>query len=393
MRVLILTFYYPPDLSAGSYRAKAIVDALRAEGPAGLTIDVLTTMPNRYASYADRDCSPTDGTSRAEGAGVVERLPVTGHRSGLFDQCLCFAGFATRVLWRIQGRRYDLVLATSSRLFTGFLGALVARRTGARLYLDVRDLFVESMADLYQQRTFIRVLLPMLRRIEAFTMARASRVNLVSHEFLRYCEDRYPQHEFANFTNGVDSEFLDFNYTKPSSAGPRVVLYAGNVGLGQGLDRVVPDAAKRLGDRVRFRIIGDGGRRDALVEAVREKGLDNVELLPPVDRETLKLEYRNADILLLHLNDAPALERVLPSKIFEYAATGKPVVAGARGYARSFIQAEVSNAAVFDPCDADGLVGAIEAADSGLTDRDAFKSTYSRQTIMRAMAADILLTV
>jgi len=380
MRVLILTFYYPPDLSAGSYRAKAIVEALRAEGPADLTID-------------DHDCTQTDGTNQADAAGVIERLPVAGHRSGLIDQCLCFAGFAARVLRRVRGRRYDLVLATSSRLFTGSLGAVVARRTGARLYLDVRDLFVDSMADLFRGRTSIRVLLPLLRRIEGFTMARASRVNLVSREFLPYCAERYPEHEFANFTNGVDPEFLDFDYAKPPSTGPRVVLYAGNIGLGQGLERVVPAAAKRVGDGVHFRIIGDGGRQDALAAAVREQGIDNVELLPPMDREALKHEYRNADVLLLHLNDAPALERVLPSKIFEYAATGKPVVAGARGYARSFIQAEVSNAVVFDPCDSDGLVDAIEAADSGLTDRAAFKHTYSREVIMRAMAVDMLRTV
>lgn len=393
MKILLLTFYYPPDLSAGSYRAKAIVDALRAEGPADLTVEIMTTMPNRYASYADHHCSSADGRSRADGADIVERLPVTGHKSGLFDQCLCFAGFAARVLRRVRGRRYDLVLATSSRLFTGYLGALVARRTGAALYLDVRDLFVESMADLYQGRTFIRVLLPVLRRVEDFTMAQASRVNLVSHEFLGYCAERYPQHEFANFTNGVDPEFLDFDYTKPSSTAPKVVLYAGNIGLGQGLEQVIPDAAKQLGKRVRFRVIGDGGRRDALAQALRDKSIDNVELLPPVDRDALKLEYRNADVLLLHLNDALALERVLPSKVFEYAATGKALVAGARGYARSFIQAEVSNAGVFDPCDADGLVEAIETAQLGLSNRDAFKRAYSREAIMRAMAADILQTV
>ena len=50
MRILILSFYYPPDIGPGALRAKSIVDALINEGPSDLKIDVLTTMPNRYHS-------------------------------------------------------------------------------------------------------------------------------------------------------------------------------------------------------------------------------------------------------------------------------------------------------------------------------------------------------
>jgi glycosyltransferase involved in cell wall biosynthesis len=393
MKVLVLTFYYPPDLSAGSYRAQAIVQALQSEGPGDLTIDVITTMPNRYASFADSGCKVSESAGGATVAVNVERLPVTNHHSGLLDQCLCFAGFAVRALRRVRGNDYDLVLATSSRLFTAYLGALIARRTGARLYLDIRDLFVETMADLFRHRPLIRLLVPLLARIERFTVARAARVNLVSQEFLGYCAKRFPGVEFANFTNGIDPEFLDFDYAKPAHSGPRTVLYAGNIGLGQGLEHIIPEAARLLGGETTFRIIGDGGRREALVAAVRDSALTNVEILPPVDRDVLRQEYRNADVLLMHLNDAPALQRVLPSKIFEYAASGKPIVAGVRGHARSFIDAEVANARVFDPCDASGLVAALDAVAPGLTDRSAFERAYSRETIMRAMALDVLQTV
>ena len=51
MRILLLSFYYPPDLSAGSFRAAALVKALTQAGSTGLTIDVLTTVPNRYKSF------------------------------------------------------------------------------------------------------------------------------------------------------------------------------------------------------------------------------------------------------------------------------------------------------------------------------------------------------
>jgi glycosyltransferase involved in cell wall biosynthesis len=169
-----------------------------------------------------------------------------------------------------------------------------------------------------------------------------------------------------------------------------LVVYAGNIGEGQGLHAILPQLAARLGRRVRFLVIGDGGRRELLLERLRLAGVDNVEVLPPMPRPALLEAYLRADILFLHLNKYAAFERVLPSKIFEYAATGKPIWAGVRGHAASFIAAEVSNAAVFAPCNA---ADAIQKLD-GLILRDQprceFVMRYGRRNIARAMADDIL---
>ena len=48
-------------------------------------------------------------------------------------------------------------------------------------------------------------------------------------------------------------------------------------------------------------------------------------------------EYDKASILFLHLNDYEAFYKVLPSKIFEYATTGKPIIAGVNGFAKDVI--------------------------------------------------------
>ena len=52
LRILVLSFYYPPDLSAGSFRANALVKALVDAGGANLQIDVVSTLPNRYDSFS-----------------------------------------------------------------------------------------------------------------------------------------------------------------------------------------------------------------------------------------------------------------------------------------------------------------------------------------------------
>ena len=196
------------------------------------------------------------------------------------------------------------------------------------------------------------------------------------------------------FPNGVDQEFIGIDSqanTIPSSI--KTVLYAGNIGSGQGLELVVPEIAKKLGGDFQFKIVGDGGKRKLLEERVDAMELDNVELLPPVGREQLVQHYRQADILFLHLNDVPAFKRVLPSKIFEYAALGKPIVAGLSGYSAQFLREQVPYANLFEPGDAKGAYLAILNASETVVQEDVvdqFVDSYSRESIMEQMAKHLL---
>jgi hypothetical protein len=81
---------------------------------------------------------------------------------------------------------------------------------------------------------------------------------------------------------------------------------------------------------------------------------------------------------------------VLPSKIFEYAATGKPIWAGVAGHAATFIAAEVSNAAVFAPCNASEAIDKLDSLILQDQPRRDFVVRYARRNIARAMADDIL---
>ncbi|MFO7286899.1 MAG: glycosyltransferase family 4 protein [Gammaproteobacteria bacterium] len=388
MKLLLLTFYYPPDLSAGSFRAAALAEALLRAGGRDVEVDVLTTRPHRYASYRDAAAERARALERS-GALTVTRLPVGFHRSGLLDQSVVFMGFAARALRAVRGKRYDIVVATSSRLLTGYLGARIARRTGATFYLDVRDMFLDNVREMFRIPGKA-LLVPVLRRIERETFSTAARVNLVSEAFLDYCRHRFPPRPYSFFSNGIDREFLEFDFREPPSDGLRTIVYAGNIGLGQGLTDFVPEAARVLGDGYAFRIIGDGGQREALAARLAAAGVRNVTLLPPMSRDALLDEYRRAHYLLLHLNGFSSLEKVLPSKVFEYAATGKPILAGVRGYARQFITKEIDGAAVFDPGDAHAMARALRSLEPAHFDRTRFKEAYRRDRLMDAMAMDIL---
>ena len=388
MRVLVLTFYYRPDLSACAFRATPLVDHLCRTMPPGSQIDVITTLPNRYHSFT------ADAPHTEESPGVsIFRIALPLHKSGMIDQSRAFLAFARAAIRRVGTQRYDIVFATSSRLMTAVLGAYIARRSRANLYLDIRDIFVDTMKDVASRLSWL--ISPVSERLEQWAIGRAAKINLVSPGFADYFLKRYPDKAFSFITNGIDHEFVAdtgglLSQRPREASDPRVVLYAGNLGEGQGLHDIVPELAKRLGPQVLFRIIGDGGRKETLRAALSKHNVKNVELLPPMGRKDLVEAYRAADVLFLHLNDYPAFRTVLPSKVFEYGAMGKPLWAGVSGFAESFLRTELTNAVVFHPCDVAGAVNSFSEIRFENTPQSGFLLKYSRAVVTRNLAKDIL---
>lgn len=390
-RILILSFYYPPDLSACSFRAAALVKALGREPSRKITVDVITTLPNRYSSFTS-DAREQETAEQL----TIRRIKLPPHKSGMLDQALAFVHFARQASRLAEGQPYDLVFATSSRLMTAFLGAWISRRVRAPLYLDLRDIFADTITDLLPTAIAFPIK-PLLLAIERWTLNRAAHVNLVSPGFQFYFQSRYPEQSFSYFTNGIDDEFLPENIptkrAERTASGPIRVLYAGNIGEGQGLDGIIPAVASRLTGRATFRLIGDGGRRPQLEKALARAGVSNVEMVGPMSRDALIKEYMASAVLFMHLNDNDAFKKVLPSKLFEYAALGKPIWAGVSGYPARFLDEEVSNAAVFPPCDPEQAVKAFEQLEIRDNPRVAFVRRYAREPIMRAMATNLVAHV
>lgn len=390
LNVLVISFYYCPDLSAGSFRSTALVKSLREKLPLGSHIDVVTTLPNRYDTFN------SEAPERESSEGLdIYRISLPVHKSGMLDQSKAFLHFAYAVASFSKLRQYDLVYATSGRLMSAFLGAVVARMQNTKLYLDIRDIFVDTIKDVLP-RNFSLIIRPLFSCVERWTIGRAEKVNLVSRGFKPYFDARYPMQNFSFFTNGIDDEFISAVFEPSQNAvtsAPVSVLYAGNIGEGQGLHAIVPDLAKRMAGRVKFILIGDGGRKEALKSALELAGVTNVELLPPVSRDQLIQAYRNADVLFLHLNDYDAFKKVLPSKLFEYAAVGKPIWAGVSGYAAEFVKSEISNAAIFNPCnsvEAEEVFSSLSILDFR---RQGFVDKFARVSIMEKMADDLLSLV
>lgn len=388
MHVLYLSFYFEPDLSAGSFRNTALsAELARQLAPDGGLVHVITTQPNRYPSFR-----PPAPAHEQRGNLTIDRIPVSTHQNGYFDQMHSFREYASMVRRLVKQQRYDLIFVSSSRLFSALLGAWLSNRLEIPLVLDVRDLFREVMLDMLNAPA--RVLLaPILWMVETYTFGRARHINMVSEGFRDYFS-RFGQASYSYFTNGIDTEFL----TMPSSIPPasnqtKTIFYAGNIGAGQDLHTLIPEAARLLGNTYRFIVIGDGGTLAKLEIAVQLMGVNNVEIYSPVSRQTLFDFYQQAHYLLVHLADVGALKRVLPSKLFEYGATDKPILAGISGYPAQFVQQHIDNVILFNPGDAHSLAAQLRVTPYRLQNRPKFQQQFNRQAIVEDMAKCIRLVV
>lgn len=383
----MLSFYYTPDLSAGSFRTTALVKALLENNQENLQVDVVTTLPNRYKTF---DASAPE-YEKCDGQEIY-RIKLPSHRSGMRDQSRAFIHFLKSANALVSNREYDLVYATSSRLMTAVLGAWIATRKKAKLYLDIRDIFVDTINDVLPGKiTFF--LKPVFSFLEHWAINKADKVNLVSEGFRGYFESLYPNQKFSFFTNGIDDEFIEAgqrHIKKETTNKPVKVLYAGNMGEGQGLHTIIPMLAEKMQNKVQFVLIGDGGRKLQLQNSLNMVGCNNVEIHDPVNRTKLIEAYLEADVLFLHLNDYAAFRKVLPSKLFEYAALGKPIWAGVSGYAAEFVKNEIENAVVFSPCNVNEAIEVFESLNLSNKQRPEFISKFSRKTIMKLMANDVL---
>lgn len=387
MHLLLLSFYYSPDIGPGALRAKSMVEALIKYGPSDLKIDVITTMPNRYHTFKVL----AEEIEQSEKL-TIHRIKIPEHKNRMLNQSLCFFLYVIRARKLLLKKKFDIVVVTSGRLMSAFIGACVAKINHAKLYLDIRDLFTEAMQDLLAYMSFLsRIIIPILKIIEKWTFKAANKINVVSPAFVSHIKKISPNLSPSVFTNGIDEEFL-YNDFKPKKNNKNItILYAGNIGEGQGLDSILPEAASYF-KNIHFKLIGDGGARKKLIDKIQLKSLSNIELLKPIPRNELINEYREADILFLHLNNFKAFQKVLPSKIFEYAATGKPILAGASGYSAEFLKEKILGVEIFDPFNLDEMKISLQKLlkYNVLFDRKSFCKLYLRKNIMENLAKDIL---
>jgi UDP-N-acetylglucosamine:LPS N-acetylglucosamine transferase len=386
LKLLFLSFYYEPDLSACSFRSTALVKSLSKKLCEDDEIEIITTMPNRYKSLRN-SALPFEEIGNVK----IHRIVLPDFKFKFLDQALAFISYWLGVKKLIKNQDYDLIYVTSGRFFSAFLGATIANNTKIPFYLDIRDILSDGISDVVKSKIAKFFLIPFIKSAEKFSVLSATHLNLVSEGFNN--SFNFYQGKTTFFTNGIDDDFLENNFESAfdyDSNKPKIITYAGNIGEGQGLEKIIPEAAKRLKGKYVFNIIGDGGTQQKLISKLSDLQIDNVNLINPVNRNELIKYYQESDFLFLHLNNYNAFKKVLPSKIFEYGAIGKPILAGVDGYARAFVKEHLNDTLIFEPSNVEELIELLENYKPQLISREDFIERFSREAILDEMTDSIL---
>ncbi|PKF62531.1 glycosyltransferase WbuB [Psychromonas sp. psych-6C06] len=384
-RVLILSYFFAPDISACSFRSHALIIALAEQYP-NVTFEVVTTTPSRYSSFkpAINNMSHFDNVT-------ITRIAIPSHSGRFIGELFAASSFFRQVIKKVKREKYDLIYATSAKLLTASVASYLSRKKDAPLVLDIRDLFAENVKDFFSAKVKF-FLLPVLTFLNYYTFKQATHINLVSSGFKPFFSKKYISASRSFYTNGIDDVFLADNPRFPSSnfKTPLTVLYAGNIGRAQTLENVIPKIALLLGETVKFKVIGDGRRMAKLIAKLETLKVTNVEVIPPVARDELPYYYQRADVLFLNLDSSESLSYVIPSKLFEYAASGKPMLCGATGFTQQFIETEIDNAQVFIPNDPNSAVEKLKLLRLEKCSRQSFIDQFSRKVIMQQMAKTVM---
>jgi glycosyltransferase involved in cell wall biosynthesis len=145
-----------------------------------------------------------------------------------------------------------------------------------------------------------------------------------------------PDRKVVHLPNAVDVDRFAALPSPGSAANPGGsprVIYCGTVGLAQGVGTLVDAAAELASDDQvpEVLIVGDGAERETLGRAAAERGLTHVRFLGRVPGDEVPPLIGSAAVAVLSLRDVPLFEDALPTKMLEYMAGGRPIVASAAG--------------------------------------------------------------
>jgi len=367
MRVLFLTQYFFPETGATSNRVYSLAEYAQQQGHEVL---VVAEKPNHPEGVIPQDFRGKAFIRRRWGPlNVLYCWVFTRPKKNALTRLAFYTSFMlSAVVGALRhASGFDIVVASSPPLFVGPAGWLIARLTGAKFVLDVRDLWPDVAIALGALRNPILAWLS--RRLERFLYLRADGISAVTNSFCEHIRQVLPDERPVELVmNGtVPDIFSKENKRNEIRARLEIdhqfaVLFAGNLGLAQGLEHIL-EAASKLSTThpdVLFLFLGSGPLKELLLAEAAQLGLHNIRFLPRTTLEDSAAHMAAADALIVSLGDHPIYQKFIPSKLFDCMAAGRPVLLSVDGEARSILEA--ANAGIYYPAEnADGLAKAIIA--------------------------------
>ncbi|EKS8712549.1 colanic acid biosynthesis fucosyltransferase WcaI [Salmonella enterica subsp. enterica serovar 4,[5],12:i:-] len=405
MKILVYGINYSPELTGiGKYTGEMV--AWMAQE--GHEVRVITAPPyypqwkvgERYSAWRYR---------REEGEATVWRCPLyVPKQPSTLKRLLHLGSFALSSFFPLMAQRRwkpDRIIGVVPTLFCTPGMRLLATLSGARTVLHIQDYEVDAMLGLGMAGKGKRGSVARLATaFERSALRNVDNVSTISRSMMNKAREKgvaaekilfFPNwSEVARFQDVNDADVTALRQQLGLPEGKKIVLYSGNIGEKQGLEKVI-DAAERLRDRpLIFAIVGQGGGKARLENMARERGLANIKFLPLQPYDALPALLKMGDCHLV-VQKRGAADAVLPSKLTNILAVGGNAVITAEPHTELVqLCARYPGIAVcVEPESTDALVNGISQAlampKNNTTAREYAERTLNKENVLRQFIADI----
>jgi colanic acid biosynthesis glycosyl transferase WcaI len=396
--ILFVTPYYPPEIGAAQTRISETAVRLVKRGH---RVTVLTTLPNYplgkvFPDYRDR----SRRREVRDGVEIVRVWSFISPKKGFLHRILSYLSFGCLSPF-LAGRavgKPDVILVESPPLFDAIGGRLLAWMKRCPYVFIVADIWPESAIQLGVLHN--RLLIRLSEWLEWSTYRRAGAVWAVTAGIRQTLMQRgLPEKNVFLLPNGVDTE----KFQPRSQAEARAelgweagftVLYAGTIGLAQGLKTML-DAAEQLREYpdIRLVLVGEGVAKPELMAEAQRRHLTNVTFFSSQPHDRMPLILSAADACLVPLRKLPLFEGALPSKLYETMACARPMLLAVDGEARHLIVEQAGAALYVEPENASALAQAVLqlrdqpalARQLGQRGREFVKAHFDRDKLVAAL--------
>lgn len=323
MRIALIADTFPPLRTSGAVQLR---DLSREFARQGHQLTVL--LP---ASDLDRDWE----LQNADGVEVLRlRAPRTkdiGYvRRTLGELLMPFAMLRNLRKSPLARQKWDGVVWYAPSIFHGPLARALKRASGCKGYLIIRDIFPEWAVDMGLMGRGLPY--RFFDAVARYQYSVADVIGVQTPGNLAYFEN---WRQLPGRTLEVLQNWLGEPAKKPCAirvdatllAGRKVFVYAGNMGVAQGMDRVL-DLAERLLHRpdVGFLFVGRGSDAARLKTTAQARGLSNVVFFDEIDPDEIPDLYAQCSVGIVAL-DPRHQSHNIPGKFLTYMQSGLPVLA------------------------------------------------------------------
>ena len=342
MKILFLTDNFPPEVNAPASRT---YEHCREWIKSGAEVTVITCVPNFpkgkvFEGYKNKLYQ----TEMMDGIKVVRVWTYMVPNKGFFKRTMDYISFSVSSFIAGLFQKADVIIATSPHFFTALAGRTLKFWKRTPWIMEVRDLWPEEIKTAGVMKDNFIIKYFEWQEIRCYRSAK--KIVVVTDSYKKYISGRgIPEDKIEVVKNGVnrdlfspmgkDQEIIE----NLGLQGKQIIGYIGTMGLNQQLDFILKCAKEHLGkNNYHFLFIGEGAEKEKLIALKQEWGLTNVTILDSVPKNIVRRYISILDICLINLKKNSANYKVIPSKIFENAGMGIPILMGVLGEAQQIVE-------------------------------------------------------